>query len=400
MAEESKKLFTTGWVAGPSAVLEFFLPPAQEDQDFYQLKYVPPFHSIIRPPVQKTVVGPKQLSGLSERIDSLVEVMGGRSPALHPGGNVAGVLPDAIQNQMKSIGRQITSSLFSPQVKNDLKDGDLFLELGIDESMLHLPWELMHDGEDYICLKNACGRFVNSRSPDQTMRQQAQTNPLGTTLDKLCVLIISVPKPLDRPNGTRYDALPEAGAEFDALMTTFTQAGLEPKTLRGKEATFDNVYDALSDTKSQYQIIHYIGHAYFNDKSPFLSSLVLYDQDMTTGQIQGALSDHPPILCFINGCESAKSWDAAEKQNHFDIYGLAKAILNTGAYMIGNRWPVNDITASTFSRLFYSALFIEKKAIGWAIVQARKGCKRDHPNDVFGWASYIYYGDPRVCLCM
>ncbi len=398
--EDSKKLFKTGWVSGPSAVLEIFTPPSQEDGDYFQLKYTPPFHSTIRPPVQKTPIGPQQLGRMSERIDGLVQIMGGRSPGSSGAGNPAGAAPGAIQTQMKTLGLQVINNLFSTriQVKSDMKTGGLFLELGIDEALLHIPWELMHDGENFICLKNAFGRFVNARTMEPFMMAKSPTDPIGSVLENLSVLIICVPKPMTRDDEDPYDELNEAFNEGQTLCEILGDAGLTVKFLQGKNATYDNVWNALQGNKNH--IIHYIGHAYFDDKNPDMSGLALYDRDMTTGEIQGAISDNPPSLCFINGCETARSWNTTENKRRFDIYGLARAFLNNGTYLIGNRWRINDKTASIFSTRFYSALFQQRKSVGWAIVDARQGCLKESLEDVFGWASYIYYGDPRVCFCM
>lgn len=71
-----------------------------------------------------------------------------------------------------------------------------------------------------------------------------------------------------------------------------------------REATFNNVYKALK--RGQYQIIHFNGHARFDDQNHYRSGLVLYDSDMITGQLASTIGQKPPILCFINACETAK----------------------------------------------------------------------------------------------
>ena len=54
----------------------------------------------------------------------------------------------------------------------------VFLALGVDELLLDLPLELMHDGEDFLALKHPLGRFVNSSSP--VASQALEMTPVRT----------------------------------------------------------------------------------------------------------------------------------------------------------------------------------------------------------------------------
>jgi hypothetical protein len=60
------------------------------------------------------------------------------------------------------------------------------------------------------------------------------------------------------------------------------------------------------------------------------------------------------------------------------------------------RWKINDGAAATFAESFYRKLLTEEQPLGLVIRDARIGCKARMPEDDFSWASYIYYGDPRL----
>jgi CHAT domain-containing protein len=378
------------WVAGPSAQVELFSPTmsAAGGGQAFQMKYTPPFRATIRPPVEELNVGAGELDPIQLALTDLIKKAENNAAD-------AALLAD-----MQLLGEELLTFLIPRYVQSDLRAGNLFLEIGMDTALLSYPWELMHDGEDFLCLKHSLGRFVNSSSQLPTTLQPPSTL-LGSALAKLSVLVISVPAPEPRQSAAGaalvYDKLQEAEAETTAIIECLAAvADVEPKVLIGKEATYHNVFSALK--REQFQIIHYNGHAYFNDRKPYLSGLVLHDRDMTTGPLASTIGTKPPVLCFINACETAKSVQAASTGNRLDIYGLARGFLDTGAYLLGSRWKINDQTSAEFAKQFYTSLIQDGKSMGKATLEARKACKQAVPADVFGWASYVYYGDPRICF--
>jgi CHAT domain-containing protein len=80
----------------------------------------------------------------------------------------------------------------------------------------------------------------------------------------------------------------------------------------------------------------------------------------------------------------------------YDIFGLARAFLETGAFLLGNRWKVGDAAAAAFAKAIYTEL-LDGRPLGRAVRDARKACRRESPKD-FSWASYTFYGDPRLCF--
>jgi CHAT domain-containing protein len=261
----------------------------------------------------------------------------------------------------------------------------------MDESLLAYPWELMHDGEDFLCLRHNVGRFVNGTS--QNFDLNRPPGLYSRPFDKLKVLLIVVSKPEPR-DGDNYEHLIAAEDEAKEIADILGEDdGIDLEVMNGRDATFLKVSMRLS--KGDYQILHFCGHAKFNDKNQRASSLVLYDRDLTTNAVYGLVLRKPPapVLCFINACETAKP---ASERDQFNVFGLARAFLETGTYLLGTRWKVNDTAARYFAPQFYSSLLIENKPLGWAIRAARQACKDAAPVDDFAWASYILYGDPRV----
>jgi CHAT domain-containing protein len=379
--------FKLDWYAGASAQIEVLSPGAGEIT--YKLKYTPPFHSTIRPPVEDTQLCPEVLNPFNQKMDKLITTLDTRAadrPALPPGPADAGF------NDIEMLGQKLLTYVIPQSVQSDLIKGDLFLEFGMDEELLKYPWELMHDGQNFLCLKNSIGRFVNA--VPVIPNRQAPVSRLGSQLDKLSILLISVPNPQPRDN-TVFESLPGAEAETQAICDVLAGLGDDIKLdiLPGKKATENNVFNALKE--NTYDIVHYNGHAYFNEKKPYMSGLVLYDENLTTKQINSTITKSPPIFCFINACETTKALTWKERYNIFD---LARAFLDTGTYLLGSRWKINDKAAAGFAKAFYTSLLVEGKPLGSSVMDARKRCKETESADDFAWASYILYGDPRICF--
>lgn len=390
----ASKSFRVDWFAGPSAQVELLSPEAGGANQ-YQLKYTPPFRSTIRPPMEKVPLGPGELDPINDQLEKLAVTLDARAAVSGDMGPAVAASDNAAIRQMELLGNQLLDLVVPPYIQTDLRKGGLFLEIGVDKDLLDFPWELMHDGDDFLCMKHAVGRFVNG-APMGMPTTERPVARIGSSLDTLSILIISVPNPQDRGD-LKYDPLPEAEKETKAICECLSSTdGVEIETLLGKDATFNEVYTAL--TQHEHQIVHFNGHAHCDKANPYASGLVLFDRDMTTGAVARFISKKPPVLCFVNACETAKTEGAKGWKSRYDIFGLAQAFLRTDAYLLGSRWKINDKAAEAFAGQFYHSLIIERKSLGTSICEARSVCKSEAPNDEFAWASYVLYGDPRVCF--
>lgn len=381
--------FCLDWHAGPSASLEVFSPPINTPDPVYQVKYTPAFRATIRPPVERCSLGPNELAPINEQLEAIVRNVERARGVTAPG---AAAAADNTGEQMETLGNLMLQLVVPDYIQADLRVGDQFLDLGIDESLLDYPWELMHDGEDFLCLKHSVGRFVNNCAVPIPSRDRPASR-IGSALDPLRVLIVSVPHAQPR-DGVTYPALPGAEAEADALVDLLTNDGhAEVSVLAGHHANFQNVFRTLRDER--FHILHFTGHAQFNDAQPRMSGLVLIDKTMTTGAIANFVGRRAPFLCVVNACETGKvgAW-----KDRYSIFGLARAFLDTGAYLVGSRWKVSDAAAPVFARQFYEELLIKGRPLGTSLRDARRKCRNDVPADKFAWASYVLYGDPRVCF--
>jgi hypothetical protein len=390
MSKQSR--FRVDWHYGPGAQLELISPPhslgtgKSAKGQIYQLKYTSPLRPTIRT-VQELPLTQPELEAVDEKFDELVKAVDSRAvgPAVSPSPATA-LSPDP---DFQALGDLLFNLVFvAPYMAADLRKPKSFVELGVDEDLLGYPWELMHDGDNFLCLRHYLGRFINSTTSSPPATQSVDL--WGESFETLSVLVIGVPNPM--PKGKlSYQKLTSVELEATAIVKALTNIeGVDVKILLGKDATHINVFKAL--TKNAYHIIHYCGHAEIDNDSPNQSALILHDQPMMTGSLTTFVAKAKPVLCFINGCETAKG--ASAKQS-FNFYGLARAFLQTGAYLVGSRWKINDKLAAEFAPVFYRSLLEQGNPLGRAVLEARQACYKMDPGD-FAWASYVLYGDPRV----
>jgi CHAT domain-containing protein len=289
--------------------------------------------------------------------------------------------------RLQRIGTRLLTWVLSPSAKSDLSGQDLFLDIGIDNVLVDFPWELLHDDDEFLALKHFLGRFVNMR---QLPGNRAPAIFNAPDLGDLKVLVISAPAPRER-DGVSFPRLRGARAETDAVFDLLSGAGVEPHYL--PDATYAAVDDALRQT---YHIIHFTGHAQGGE-------LVLHDANMSVGELTATLGHRRCVFCFVNACQTAAgdtpptACDAdgwAEEQR---VFGLVRAFLQSGAYVLGTRWELPDQAGADFATTFYRELLGAGAPIGKAVTEARRQLKKNEPVD-WAWASYVYYGDPRLCF--
>jgi hypothetical protein len=150
----------------------------------------------------------------------------------------------------------------------------------------------------------------------------------------------------------------------------------------------------------RYDVIHYAGHAAFDEQRPGDGGLALADGELTGAHLS-ALGRLPPLVVF-NACESARLRRGGARQRGgiprsqgiARNLSLAETLLSAGlAHYVGTHWPVDDSSATAFAGVFYAELL--RGSIGRALVKARRAVHARRSPD---WADYIHYGDAEFCL--
>jgi CHAT domain-containing protein/pimeloyl-ACP methyl ester carboxylesterase len=193
-----------------------------------------------------------------------------------------------------------------------------------------------------------------------------------------------------------------AEAEGDMVRTVLgRQSGVRITELRNSSATRQAVLTEISSGK--YDILHYAGHAEFDEARPARSGIVCANDVRLTGADLASIS-RLPALVFFNACESARvrgrkragTGSGKSRAKHLeDNVGLAEAFMRGGvANFLGTYWPVGDAAAEAFAGSFYDDI-LTGSSIGDALTNGRTVVKQKRSPD---WANYIFYGNPDFIL--
>ncbi len=279
--------------------------------------------------------------------------------------------------ELRKSANLLYEQIFSREIKDEIKRTEAtHLIFYIDEQLVCIPWELLHDGSNYLCLRFAVGRVVlvshqirtdSSRVLNPVLRMLTVGDPTGDLKSAYDESIL-VRNELDRiKNKIQLE-----------LRTTEVSSGYVMKNLR------------------EYDIFHFAGHARYDENDPSKSGLVLSDGDLTAERIMTLSSSNSmPLLVFANACSSGETegWrvDPAHEKR---IYGLANVFLMAGVrHYIGTFWKIQDGLSMQFSRVFYRNIRLGR-SIGEAVRLARLRLIERYGRTALIWASYMLYGDP------
>jgi hypothetical protein len=298
---------------------------------------------------------------------------------LSPSQTVHSEIKYSIQNwkdQPEECGRVAAATYLPLAVKNIFtQNRNCAIEL--TTNTMDIPFELMHDGEEFLCLAHPFGRHIES------MKAGSPVPPLPAEPREALVV------------GDPTGDLPAAKNEAEALATLLESHHFQVKRLIGRsQATLENFVGALILKK--YHLIHYAGHAFFNRTHPSLSGLRLAKNGQVATVTAGELKRYItyPAFVFFNACEAA----AAEKETtRIDAQGslienLAVAALEGGACgCLGPMWEIIDHTANPFAMTFYQTL-LSGKSTGEAVQLARKHIRHSS----IDWAAWVLFGNPHT----
>lgn len=291
-------------------------------------------------------------------------------------------LPAAFRN----LGEQIFRHLFPGTIRQKLRSTrvrDLVLHL--HDQLVHVPWELAFDGEDFLLAKFRIGRQVlaDDRIPQGHMTRRSPA--------QLRMLIIADPT----------ESLAAAAAEAEdlcALLDAYDH--LEVDVMAGKQLRKIDLLQALG----AYDLVHYAGHAVFDPVNPDRSGWVLHDTVLTARELREV--EHPPFLVFSNACQSgvmapsqvepAEQVEPADSAQAYEkaAFGIGSAFLLAGVQnYIGTFCVIHDRSSAEFAADFYRH-FLHGESVGDALAVARQRARQTQALSGLLWASYMHYGDP------
>ncbi|MGZ5005681.1 MAG: CHAT domain-containing protein, partial [Chthoniobacterales bacterium] len=276
--------------------------------------------------------------------------------------------------------------------------------LALDATTARIHWEMMADQAAATTTDFAPEHFLGTlygltRQLRTTFAQLPEPPILSGRA--LRVLVVADPDE-DAP-------LPGAQEEGEAVAAIFEEFGRDPvrqvevvRLFGPGQATRVAVLDQLINHR--FDMMHYAGHCFFNEKNPPLSGWVF-----TGGKVLSAneLSriDRIPRFMFSNACESGITPERAGKRNALMAPSFAESFFARGvANFICTAWPIDDKGALEFARRFYRGILglrengVPAESLHEAMREARREIALLDVGGMQTWGAYQHYGDPNLRL--
>jgi len=286
---------------------------------------------------------------------------------------------EVLAHALERLGGLVFSHLLTEPARVRLRDSapaDLYLRL--DERLVNIPWELCHDGSEFLVTKFRVGRQVI------TSRHIPEHGSMREPRSRLRVLLVADPT----------DTLPQAGEEAEQLCALLdAMPAVDVTLLGGKTVRRIPLLAALQE----HDVVHFAGHSRYDPAAPARSGWQLAEGFLTAADLLKL--DPPPLLVFSNSCE-AGTHPARERGDRYEgnAFDIGSAFLLSGARnYVGTFWVVHDEESVLFATTCYRAL-ATGASLGEALRQARHEVIAQRGWQSLTWASYLLYGDPAFTL--
>jgi hypothetical protein len=257
------------------------------------------------------------------------------------------------------LGRILRDAFLGTKGRRLLADIDrTALLLLVDETVLHLPWEMMFDTDNAPLVLAPFGRVVTTRVAPPSGRDLSTEDPT--------VRILAVENPTDD-----LAASERVMEIIHGLRPANPDLDIEVTTLARRDATRRRF--AQTVRAQDFDIVHFAGHGRFDADRPSDSAVLLADGPLSDEQVMKLRWKQPPFVVWNSSCESARVAPGTRiVSNARRSNGLASAFLSRGveAYL-GHYFFVEDTAAAQFSEAFYTTLLRDRN-VGRAVQEARR----------------------------
>jgi len=284
-------------------------------------------------------------------------------------------------DSLKKTGQILWDHLLTRSVKDRLKTTIIKdLVLSLDEELINIPWELLYDGNEFLCLKFNLGRLVRTKEQVSPVQYRSLT-----TTPKMLILA--------NPTNDLKSAYLEGVYIKNQFDRKRNKIGIDFKS-----TCIDTLY--VKKNLRDYDIVHFAGHCEYDTDNPKNTGWVLSDGRFTTADIL-ALGESLsfPSLIFSNACHSARTITELMNTDYQEKnYSLASAFLFSGVrHYIGTIWKIEDPISLTFAKEFYAQL-IKGASVGECMRMGRLRLIKEYGTMAISWASYLLYGNPSFVL--
>jgi len=283
-------------------------------------------------------------------------------------------------DDLKQWGGRLYDALIPEVLGESLQSeqpGESTLSIYLDPAIAWIPWELLWDGDEFLCRRFQLGRLLQKSGSELRV---ANERLRGRRSGRGALIVFGSTKNLD--------ASGEKAAVEEELREVYGATNVWFYSARG-------AVDILDELKKDYEICHFIGHGQFDRESAERCGWSFADGSVLDCRSIERVSSKAsfPYLVFANSCFSACP-NLADAHEY--VASLYRAFLNQGVpHYIGTIVPVPDAPSKVFALNFYKLL-----ANGLSIGEALSRTRRAFADATeFGiWSAYVHYGDPTYRL--
>lgn len=290
---------------------------------------------------------------------------------------------DGMKLSLQDFGKRLYDAVFAEQVRINVSSSRqlaqrdhqtlrLILRLSQSAALQDLPWELLHDGTQFLALSTDTPIIRTLEAP-QSIQALTVRPPLRV------LVVMASPsdyEPLDLENEWR---------KLDAALTNVQATGLFVIE-RLEQPTLGALQTRLAN--DEFHVLHFSGHGTFSG-APQMPALLFHDergrgQRVTAAELGALVGDRRALrLVVLNACEGAQ----ASTRDAFG--GIAQALIRqTVPAVIANQFSMTDEAAGMFSRVLYDAL-AKGMPVDGAVTEARKALFANRFPDE--WATPVLY---------
>ncbi len=250
--------------------------------------------------------------------------------------------------------------------------------------LLKLPWEYLHDGEDFLAL--------NWRTPVSRLPTDIEYETLPALEEPLRKLVV-----ISAPLGLSQNEILNTAREEDLILASTAEAR---KTGQLQvDFTPDGSLETLERVLQEYDphILHFTGHGVFAKE---LDSGFLLMEDKSGRKREVSNAEFCVVLekcgrslrtVFLHACQSAK---AARTEGFAD---LGPRLLGAGIpAVVAMQFSVLNRSAMELGSVFYKGI-VDGKTVDTAMTEARVRMQSSSPNTVDFAVPVLFLNDPQ-CL--
>jgi hypothetical protein len=255
-----------------------------------------------------------------------------------------------------------------------------------------IPWEFACDPERKKFLASEEVHFVRN------VLTPVPAQVIAKRSDPLRILIVS-----SQPRASAELSVKDEEERIKLGFHTLTDAKLAEVDVL-VDTTAARLHDQIqaSDIEGKrYDIVHFIGHAQFDQKAASGALLFVTSdggpQEIHVRELREILCGRGIHLVFLNACDTAYEGGAHYTGGN---RGVAQALVDAGMPgVIANQYKVLDSSAVAFSERFYWSLALGA-TLGQAAREARVSLNYSLDGEVIDWAVPVLYArDANMALC-